>query len=38
MNRAHRLAKHGLPADLKNPRQAQREARERARYSAQHPH
>jgi hypothetical protein len=38
MNRAHRLAKHGLPADLKNPRQAQREARERARYAAQHPH
>ncbi|MBF6168082.1 DUF5313 family protein [Streptomyces gardneri] len=37
MNRAHRLAKHGLPADLENARRAQRRARERARYAAQHP-
>ncbi|BDU02094.1 DUF5313 family protein [Nocardia sputorum] len=38
MNRAHRLAKHGLPADLENPRRTERRARERARYAAQHPH
>ncbi|WP_159842643.1 DUF5313 family protein [Nocardia sp. CY41] len=38
MNRAHRLAKHGLPVDLENPRRAERRARERARYAAQHPH
>lgn len=38
MNRAHRLAKHGLPADLENPRRARRRAVERARYAAQHPH
>ncbi|MFR9751732.1 DUF5313 family protein [Nocardia sp. 004] len=37
MNRAHRLIKHGLPADLENPRRAQRRARERAIYEAQHP-
>ncbi|AFT99305.1 DUF5313 family protein [Nocardia brasiliensis] len=38
MNRAHRLAKHGLPADLENPEKARRRAEERARYTAQHPH
>ncbi|MEV6254876.1 DUF5313 family protein [Nocardia sp. NPDC051911] len=38
MNRAHRLAKHGLPADLENPQRARRRALERARYAAQHPH
>ncbi|WP_067803005.1 DUF5313 family protein [Nocardia beijingensis] len=38
MNRAHRLAKHGLPADLENPRRARLRAVERARYAAQHPH
>ncbi|MEU7768267.1 DUF5313 family protein [Nocardia sp. NPDC049190] len=38
MNRAHRLAKHGLPADLENPERARRRAAERARYAAQHPH
>ncbi|MBF6101208.1 DUF5313 family protein [Nocardia cyriacigeorgica] len=38
MNRAHRLAKHGLPADLENPDRAERRAKERARYAAQHPH
>ncbi|ASF09709.1 hypothetical protein NBRGN_081_00790 [Nocardia brasiliensis NBRC 14402] len=38
MNRAHRLAKHGLPADLENPERARRRAEERARYAAQHPH
>ncbi|MGV9822278.1 DUF5313 family protein [Nocardia xishanensis] len=38
MNRAHRLTKHGLPADLENPERARRRALERARYAAQHPH
>ncbi|MEV6325159.1 DUF5313 family protein [Nocardia sp. NPDC051787] len=38
MNRAHRLAKHGLPADLENPQRAQRRALERAEYTARHPH
>lgn len=38
MNRAHRLAKHGLPADLESPERTRRRALERARYAAQHPH
>ncbi|MGK8489768.1 DUF5313 family protein [Nocardia asiatica] len=38
MNRAHRLAKHGLPADLENPRRARQREVERARYAARHPH
>ncbi|MGY5309013.1 DUF5313 family protein [Nocardia gipuzkoensis] len=38
MNRAHRLAKHGLPTDLENPRRARRRELERARYAAQYPH
>ncbi|WP_174188117.1 DUF5313 family protein [Nocardia barduliensis] len=38
MNRAHRLAKHGLPADLENPRRARQRESERARYAARHPH
>jgi hypothetical protein len=38
MNRAHRLAEHGLPADLENPERARRRALKRARYAAQYPH
>ncbi|AXK88724.1 DUF5313 family protein [Nocardia farcinica] len=38
MNRAHRLAKHGLPADLENPERARRRAADRARYAAKYPH
>ncbi|MRH89138.1 hypothetical protein GFY24_17055 [Nocardia sp. SYP-A9097] len=36
MNRAHRLGKHGLPADLENPTQASRRAAERASYEARY--
>ncbi|MFC9997090.1 DUF5313 family protein [Nocardia sp. NPDC127526] len=36
MNRAHRLAKHGLPADLENPARATRRAAERAAYEARY--
>lgn len=38
MNRAHRLAKHGLPVDLENPRRARLRELERARYVARYPH
>ncbi|WP_028478483.1 DUF5313 family protein [Nocardia sp. CNY236] len=37
MNRAHRLTKHGLPADLENPRKVRQRELERARYEARHP-
>ncbi|MFI9504410.1 DUF5313 family protein [Nocardia sp. NPDC052566] len=37
LNRPHRLAQHGLPADLENPEQMRRHAIERARYAANHP-
>lgn len=38
MNRAHRLAKHGFPQDLRNPEQARREDADRARYAARYGH
>lgn len=37
MNRAHRLAKHGLPADLENEDRRDRRLRERMVYEAHHP-
>lgn len=37
MNRAHRLAKHGLPPDLENSTVVARRAAERASYEARHP-
>ncbi|MGX1809107.1 DUF5313 family protein [Nocardia sp. NPDC055321] len=37
-NRAHRLAQHGLPADLDAPGVLHATARERARYAINHPH
>ncbi|WP_067654253.1 DUF5313 family protein [Nocardia harenae] len=36
MNRAHRLAKHGFPPDLRNPARARREDADRARYAARY--
>lgn len=36
MNRAHRLTKHGLPADLENPARMSRRAAERAAYEARY--
>ncbi|UGT60259.1 DUF5313 family protein [Nocardia asteroides] len=38
MNRAHRLAKHGFPQDLRNPAQARRADADRARYAARYGH